>query len=69
MIAIEIHDLAKSIIDDSSPEVDSEVGMDALALAYGALESGESGETVNLKDIISGVTNSYQSIIDEEFNI
>ena len=43
--------------------------MDALALAYGALESGESGETVNLKDIISGVTNSYQSIIDEEFNI
>jgi|TARA_B100000131_G_scaffold139220_1_gene135520 predicted dehydrogenase len=69
LIAIEIHDLAKSIIDDSSPEVDSEVGMDALALAYGALESGESGETVNLKDIISGVTNSYQNIIDEEFNI
>ena len=69
LIAIEIHDLADSIINDRPPEVDSEVGMDALALAYGALESGESGKIIQVEDVISGKSNAYQEIIDDELNI
>jgi len=69
LIAIEIHDLADSIINNRSPEVDSEVGMDALALAYAALESGESGKIIKIKDVISGESNSYQKIIDDELKI
>ena len=69
LIAIEIHDLADSIINNRTPEDDSKVGMDALALAYAALESGESGKIIKIEDVISGKSNSYQKIIDDELNI
>ena len=49
--------------------MDSEVGMDALALAFAALESGESGKIIKIEDVISGKSNSYQKIIDDELNI
>ena len=42
-------DQADSIINNRTPEVDSEVGMDALALAYAALESGESGKIIKIE--------------------
>ena len=69
LIAIEMHDLAKSIINDSTPEVDEIAGIKALSLAYGALESGETGKIVKLKDIESGKVNEYQSEIDLELGI
>ena len=69
LIAIELHDLAEAIINNSTPEVDEIVGVKALSLAYGALESGDTGQIVNLKDIESGKVNQYQSEIDSELKI
>ena len=69
LIAIEMHDLAEAVINDSTPEVDEIVGIKALSLAYGALESGETGQIVKLKDIETGKVNQYQSEIDSELEI
>ena len=69
LIAIEMHDLADAIINDSTPEVDEIVGVKALSLAYGALESGDTGQIVKLKDIETGKVNQYQSEIDIELEI
>jgi predicted dehydrogenase len=69
LIAIEMHDLAYSILNDATPEVESIVGMKALALAYGALESGEINQIVSLEDVLSGKVDKYQSSINHELNI
>tara|TARA_B100000686_G_C16747652_1_gene950483 strand:- start:732 stop:1997 length:1266 start_codon:yes stop_codon:yes gene_type:complete len=69
LIAIELHDLAEAIINNSTPEVDEIVGVKALSLAYGALESGDTGQIVKLKDIETGKVNQYQSEIDSELKI
>ena len=61
--------MAEAIINNSTPEVDEIVGVKALSLAYGALESGDTGQIVNLKDIESGKVNQYQSEIDSELKI
>jgi len=64
-----MHDLAYSILNDATPEVGTIVGMKALALAYGALESGEINQIVSLEDVLSGKVDKYQSSINQELNI
>ena len=43
--------------------------MKALAVSYGLLESGNSGQPVSLADIMDGSVADYQSEIDREAGI
>ncbi len=70
LIALEMEELARAIQSGKTRvEVDAEVGMKALAVAYGTLESGSSGEPVLLRDIMDGTVAEYQQEIDEEAGI
>ncbi len=69
IIAIEYMDLARSSIGDGSPEVGSDVGMAALALAYGVMESGEAHEAVLIEDVVSGKVRGFQDVIDRAAGI
>ena len=70
LVAIEMQELASAIESDSKcVEVDAQVGMKALAVSYGMLESGLSGEPVTLVDIMDGTVAEYQSEIDREAGI
>lgn len=69
IIAIEYMDLARAISENGSPEVGSKEGMEALALAYGVMESGEAHEPVLIDDVISGNVRRYQDEIDRAAGI
>ncbi len=70
LVAIEMQELALAIeSNDTHVEVDAEVGMKALAVSYGMLESGLSGQQVSLADIMDGTVAEYQSEIDREAGI
>ena len=70
LVAIEMQELASAIeSNDRNVEVDAEVGMKALAVSYGLLESGNSGQPVSLADIMDGSVAEYQSEIDREAGI
>ena len=70
LVAIEMAELASAIESNTrSVEVDAEVGMKALAVSYGILESGNSGKPVSLADIMDGSVAEYQSEIDREAGI
>jgi len=43
--------------------------MNALALAYGLMESGQSGRPVVVDDVAEGRTSSFQDEIDAEMGI
>lgn len=65
LIAIEYEEFAQSILNNTKPEVDSEAGMSALALAYALLESGALRAPVALRDVLSGSVREYQRAIDD----
>ena len=70
LVAIEMAELASAIQSNNRKvEVDAEVGMKALAVSYGILESGNSGHPVSLADIMDGTVADYQSEIDSEAGI
>ncbi len=70
LVAIEMAELASAIQSNNRRvEVDAEVGMKALAVSYGILESGNSGHPVSLADIMDGTVAAYQSEIDLEAGI
>ena len=74
IIAIEYMDLARSVADGGSPEVGSNEGMAALALAYGVMESGETNQAVSIDDVLSGAVLSgavggFQDDIDRAAGI
>ena len=70
LVAIEMAELASAIQSNNRRvEVDAEVGMKALAVSYGILESGNSGHPVSLADIMDGTVAAYQSEIDREAGI
>ena len=64
IIAIEYMDLALSTAGEGSPEVGSNEGMSALALAYGVMESGEANQVVSIDDVLTGVVSRFQDEID-----
>ena len=43
--------------------------MDALALAYGVMESGEASRRVKLEDVVSGAVSGFQDDIDRTMRI
>ena len=74
IIAIEYMDLARSVAHGGSPEVGSDEGMAALALAYGVMESGETNQAVSIDDVLSGAVLSgavggFQDDIDRAAGI
>ena len=70
LVAIEMAELASAIQSNNRRvEVDADVGMKALAVSYGILESGNSGHPVSLADIMDGTVAAYQSEIDREAGI
>ena len=70
LVAIEMQELATAIESGNrNVEVDAEVGMKALAVSYGILESGYSGQPVSLSDIMDGSVADYQAEIDRDARI
>ena len=70
LIAVELEEMFRAIESGSSQvEVDADVGMAALAVTYGILESGMSGVPVAMSDILDGSVSDYQSEIDAEAGI
>lgn len=70
LVALEIEELARAIGSGSrNVEVDAVVGMKALAVCYGVLESGYSGKAVTLSDVMDGTVSDYQAEIDADAGI
>ncbi len=69
IVAIEYADFATAVTSGGKPEVGSKEGMAALALAYGVMESGDTGARVYLKDVVSGAASSFQDDIDRTMGI
>ena len=69
LVAIELQDFAESIRTGRRPEVDHEAGMEAVALVYGILESGQMGAPVKIADVVDGSVAEYQRPIDEEVGV
>jgi predicted dehydrogenase len=69
ILAYEYLDMARAAESGGQPEVGPKEGMDALALAYGLMESGQSGQPVSLEDVAEGRTSSFQDEIDAEMGI
>ena len=69
IVAIEYADFARAIASGGSPEVGPAEGMAALALAYGVMESGESGQLVSLADVTDGTVSRFQDDIDRVVGI
>ena len=65
LIAIEYQDFGEAILERREPEVGAEAGMNALAFAYGLLESGHARQPVRLADVLSGKVSAYQQDIDD----
>jgi predicted dehydrogenase len=61
LVAIEYQDFAEAIASGREPEVGATEGMEALALAYGLLESGKVRQAVSLGDVLTGSASRYQS--------
>lgn len=69
ILAYEYLDLVQAAESGGQPEVGSQEGMDALALAYALMESGASGAPVTLEDVAEGRVSAFQDEIDVEMGI
>ena len=69
IIAVEYLDFAAAINGNRPPEVGSREGMDALALAYGIMESGAASRAVSIADVADGSVRRFQSDIDRAAGI
>jgi predicted dehydrogenase len=69
IVAIEYADFAQAAVSGGKPEVGSDEGTAALALAYGVMESGEAGRRVKLDDVVSGAVSGFQNDIDRTMGI
>lgn len=70
LVAAEMEELQRAISSGShNVEVDADVGMAALAVTYGILESGLSGAPVEMSHVLDGTVSNYQDEIDAEAGI
>ena len=65
ILGLEYLELARAIETGSSVEVGPDLGMEALAVSYGTLESGMSGEPVRMSQLLEGEVEAYQAEINE----
>lgn len=70
LIAAELEELNRAIaLGTRNVEVDAEVGMAALGVTYGILESGALGAPVAMSQVLDGTVSTYQDEIDAEAGI
>lgn len=69
LIAIELHDFAKSVVCGSSPEVDGPTGLRNMALVYALGESSLAHRPIEVDAVVSGSISHYQDPIDAELGI
>lgn len=65
LLALELQDMAESVIDGREPEIPGQVGLDAVALVYAILESGHLGAPVSFADVAADRVNAYQQDANE----
>ncbi len=63
-LAIEYHDFGEAILNRTSPEVDGDGGMKAVAAIVGAYESALAERSVSMESVLSGEVRQYQADID-----
>jgi predicted dehydrogenase len=64
LLALEIEDFGRAILDHRPPEVDGHGGLAAVAAVYAFFESSVAGREVTLTDVASGAVDAYQHDID-----
>lgn len=69
ILAYEYLDMVQAAESGEQPEVGPQGGMDALALAYALMESGEAGKPVTVEDVAEGRASAFQDEIDAEMGI
>ena len=69
ILAYEYLDMVHAAETGGQPEVGPKEGMDALALAYGLMESGAKGVPVSIEDVVEGRESAFQDEIDAEMGI
>jgi predicted dehydrogenase len=65
-LAVEMHDFIEAVLTKRPPEVDGMGGMRALAVVLAILESGVTGKTISVDEILAHTVHSYQDSIDAE---
>tara|TARA_B100001146_G_C16014372_1_gene362282 strand:- start:362 stop:718 length:357 start_codon:yes stop_codon:yes gene_type:complete len=69
ILAFEYLDMVHAAETGGQPEVGPREGMDALALAYALMESGQAGSPVSVEDVAEGRSSMFQDEIDAEMGI
>ena len=69
LLAVEYAELADAIQSGTSPEVDAEQGMRAVACYYAMLESGVSGMPTRVQDAMDGGIAAYQRELNDSLGL
>ncbi len=69
LIAIELQDLVSSITTGSELTVPGTIGLEAVALVYSILESGQAQVPVAFADVVNGDIDDYQREIDDHVGV
>jgi predicted dehydrogenase len=64
LLALELEDFGRAILDHRPPEVDGQGGLDAVAAIYAFFESSIAGRAVSLAEVASGALDVYQREIN-----
>lgn len=64
LLALEIEDFGRAILQGRAPEVDGLGGLEAVAAVYAFFESSALGRAVTVEEVASGAVSGYQRDID-----
>jgi predicted dehydrogenase len=64
LLALELEDFGRAILDRRAPEVDGHGGLAAVALVHAFFESSLAGREVTLVEVTGGAVEAYQHEID-----
>lgn len=64
LLALELEDFGRAILDGRPPEVDGQGGLDAVAAIYAFFEASVAGKEVGLAEVAAGAFDGYQREID-----
>ncbi len=69
LVAIELMDFARAVVEGRPPEVDGQAGRRAVAVIYGLIESGLLGRAVSMDEIVQDENLPYQQAINRALNL
>ncbi len=69
LLALELEDFGRAILEQGSPEVDGQGGLDAVAAVYAFFESSLAGREVTLAEVASSGVAVYQRDIDRALGL